>query len=58
MQPAGLSRTMLYGDSLPPDSLARGYTGNSENDFKLEEPLRLERPDSYVGENTQLGREE
>ena len=55
LNPAGLSRTMLYGDTFPPDTLARGYIGNSEEDIKLEEPLRLERQDSYVWRKYTIG---
>ena len=52
---AGLSRTRLYGDPLPPNSMAHGYTGSSEQDLKLEEPLKLERPDSYVWRKYTIG---
>jgi CubicO group peptidase (beta-lactamase class C family) len=52
---AGLSRTMLYGDAFPPDRLAQGYSGNSEEDLKREEPLRLERPDSYIWRKYTIG---
>lgn len=54
LRPAGLSQTMLYGDAFP-DSFARGYMGNSEEDLQLEEPLKLERPDSYVWRKYTIG---
>jgi CubicO group peptidase (beta-lactamase class C family) len=46
LKQAGLARTMLYGDNS--DKLAQGYLGNSEEELQREEPLRLERPDSYI----------
>jgi CubicO group peptidase (beta-lactamase class C family) len=48
LKPAKLSRTMTFGDSFPQNSLARGYTGATEEDLKPEEPLRQERQDSYM----------
>jgi CubicO group peptidase (beta-lactamase class C family) len=48
LKPAKLSRTMLYGDTFPQESLARGYTGATEEDLKPEEPLKQERQDSYM----------
>jgi CubicO group peptidase (beta-lactamase class C family) len=54
LKPAGLSQTILYGDALP-DSLARGYLGNSEEDLQLEAPFTLERPDSYVWRKYTIG---
>jgi CubicO group peptidase (beta-lactamase class C family) len=55
LKPAGLSRTMLYGDAFPSNTLARGYIGNNEEDLKLEEPLRLERQDSYLWRKYTIG---
>jgi CubicO group peptidase (beta-lactamase class C family) len=51
---AGLSQTLLYGDSFP-ETVARGYIGNSEDELELEAPLRLERPDSYVWRKYTIG---
>jgi CubicO group peptidase (beta-lactamase class C family) len=48
LKPAKLSRTVLYGDAFLQNSLARGYTGATEEDLKPEEPLRQERQDSYM----------
>ena len=53
LKPAGLLQTMLYGDTSP--KLAHGYLGNDEEDLQLEEPLRLERPDSYVWRKYSIG---
>jgi CubicO group peptidase (beta-lactamase class C family) len=55
LKPAGLPRTMLYGDAFPSNTLARGYIGNNEEDLKLEEPLRLERQDSYLWRKYTIG---
>jgi CubicO group peptidase (beta-lactamase class C family) len=55
VKPAGLTHTMLYGDVLPADKLSLGYRGNSEDDLELEEPLKLERPDSHVWRKYPLG---
>jgi CubicO group peptidase (beta-lactamase class C family) len=55
LKPARLSRTMLYGDAFPSNTLARGYIGNNEEDLKLEEPLRLERQDSYLWRKYTIG---
>lgn len=55
LKQARLSQTMLYGDAFPPEKFAKGYIGNSEEDLKLEEPLRLERADSYVWSKHPLG---
>jgi CubicO group peptidase (beta-lactamase class C family) len=55
LKPAGLSHTALYGDTAAPDKLARGYTGDNEETLKLEDPLKLERPDSRVWRKYTLG---
>ncbi|HEV2884377.1 MAG TPA: serine hydrolase domain-containing protein, partial [Pyrinomonadaceae bacterium] len=53
LKPAGLSQTMLYGDTS--EKLAHGYLGNDDEDLQLEEPLRLARPDSYVWRKYAIG---
>lgn len=48
LKPAGLKQTKLYGENVSGESLALGYIGMTEEDLKLEEPLRPQRQDSYL----------
>jgi len=55
LKPAKLKQTILYGENSKDFSLARGYIGATEEDLKLEEPLRQEREDSYSWRKYLLG---
>jgi CubicO group peptidase (beta-lactamase class C family) len=55
LKPAKLKQTIFWGENSKDFSLARGYLGASEEDLKLEEPLRQEREDSYSWRKYLLG---